>query len=105
LFLAGLATPVFGQSVHLSQALDIFLAPVFGEKPNPGKPPSLRKKDVIPFIRRSFENAIERVSKMTPEQISKTRSTDGGTMSGLEVVMAMLEHDSPSCFGRDVSTS
>src|SRR5271169_5625391 len=45
------------QMVHLSQALYEFLPPVTGEKPNPGKPLSMGKKDVIAFVAKSFDAA------------------------------------------------
>ncbi len=81
-----------GQMVHLSQAFDEYLSPIFGEKPNPEKPASMSKKDVIAFVRRSFDRVIEKVSKLTPAQVSKTFNTDEGTMSGLELLMAMFDH-------------
>jgi uncharacterized damage-inducible protein DinB len=81
-----------GQLVHLSQAFDEYLSPFVGEKPNPAKPASMRKKDVMAFVEKSFDSAIERVSKLTPVQLSKTFDSDEGAMSGLELLMAMLDH-------------
>jgi uncharacterized damage-inducible protein DinB len=81
------------QLVHLSQSLSVFISPFSGEEPKPGKPASLHKKDVIAFINKSFDNAIEQVSKLTPEQISKTYKSEEGSMTGLELLMAMLDHD------------
>jgi uncharacterized damage-inducible protein DinB len=80
------------QMVHLSQALDYFVLPIFGEKANPPKPPSMKKADVIAFIGKSFDQSIERVSKLTPEQMSKTYTSGEGTMTGLEMLMGMLDH-------------
>jgi uncharacterized damage-inducible protein DinB len=80
------------QMVHLSQALDEYLSPFSGQSANPGKPSSMSKKDVIAFVRKSFDGAIEKVSKLTPAQLSKTYSGGEGTMSGLELLMAMLDH-------------
>ena len=80
------------QIVHLSQELDNFLAPLSGEKPNPGKPASLNKKDVVAFVQQSFDHAVERVSKLTPEQISKSFKTEEGSMTGLEMLMFALDH-------------
>src|SRR6266478_4560372 len=81
-----------GQLVHLSQALDEFLSPFSGETPNPAKPPSMSKKDVIVFVRKSFDSSIEKVSKLTPAQLSKTYTSDSGAVSGLELLMLMLDH-------------
>ena len=81
-----------GQLVHLSQAFDEYLSPFVGQKPNPAKPASMSKKDVIAFVRTSFDSSIEKVSKLTPAQLAKTYSSDEGTMSGLELVMALLDH-------------
>src|SRR5215471_7783470 len=80
------------QMVHLSQALYEFLSPVAGDRLNPGKPASMSKKDVIAFIGKSFDGAMDRVSKLTPEQISKTYSGEGGPMTGMELLMMMLDH-------------
>jgi uncharacterized damage-inducible protein DinB len=80
------------QMVHLSQALSEFLSPVVGDRLNPGKPASMAKKDVIAFMGKSFDSAIDRVSKLTPEQISKTYSGEGGPITGLELLMMMLDH-------------
>jgi uncharacterized damage-inducible protein DinB len=80
------------QMVHLSQAHDIFLAPIFGEKTNPGRPASNNKKDVIEFMRKSFDRSVDRLSKITPEQLSKTYTGEDGTMTGLEMVMFLFDH-------------
>ncbi len=80
------------QMVHLSQAMDEFLSPVTGEKPNPGKPASMSKKDVVAFVGKSFDAAIEKVSKLTPAQLSKTYSGEGGPMTGVEMLMMLLDH-------------
>lgn len=80
------------QLVHLSQALSVFTSPLAGEKPDFAKPPSLDKKDVIAFIGKSFDMAIERVSKLTPAQLSKTYQSEDGAMSGTELLLAMLDH-------------
>ena len=80
------------QLVHLSQALDEYIAPFSGEKPNPAKPASMGKKDVMAFVRTSFDKTIDKVSKLTPAQFSKTYSSPEGTMSGLELLMGMLDH-------------
>ena len=81
-----------GQLVHLSQALDEFLSPFFGDTATPAKPPSMSKKDVIAFARKSFDSSIEKVSKLTPAQLSKMYNSGEGTMSGLELLMLMLDH-------------
>lgn len=80
------------QMVHLSQAPEFFLSPLAGEKPNPAKPVSMNKSDVLVFMKQSFDRAIERVSKLTPEQLSKTYKSDEGTMTGLEMLMGLLDH-------------
>jgi uncharacterized damage-inducible protein DinB len=80
------------QMVHLSQSSEYFLSSMFGEKPNPGKPASMNKADVIAFMKKSFDTSIERVSKLTPEQISKSYKTDEGTMTGLDMLLGLLDH-------------
>ena len=81
------------QMVHLSQALAVFVSPFSGEQPNPGKPASLKKKDVIAFMTKSFDSAIDQVSKLTPEQLSKSYKSEEGSLTGLELLMAMLDHN------------
>ena len=80
------------QLVHLSQSLTVFISPLSGEAPSPAKPASMNKKDVIAFMTKSFDDAITVVSKLTPEQISKTYKSQEGTMTGLELLMEMLDH-------------
>jgi uncharacterized damage-inducible protein DinB len=80
------------QMVHLTQGLDEYIAPFSGEKPNPAKPASMSKKDVIAFVQKSFDDVIAKVSKLTPAQLSKTYASAEGNMSGLELLMGMLDH-------------
>src|ERR1700751_1074109 len=46
------------QMVHLSQGMTYFLAAFKGEKPNPPKPASTKKSDVVAFVQTSFDRAI-----------------------------------------------
>ena len=80
------------QMVHLSQGLNYFLSAFSGEKPNPGKPASLKKDDVIAFVKTSFDKAIEGVSSLTPEQLSKTYHSEGETRTGMDILLGMLDH-------------
>ena len=80
------------QLVHLSQAMVGSLAPIFGDSTPPRKPSSLKKPDVIAFVRQAFDNSIEKVSKLTPAQLSKTYDGGEGPMSGLEILMFVLDH-------------
>ncbi|HEY7306138.1 MAG TPA: DinB family protein [Bryobacteraceae bacterium] len=83
----------FGQQmVHLSQGFDYILSPFYGEKPNPPKPKSTSKEDVIAFIKSSFDRAINRISSLTPEQISKTYTFEGYTESGQDLLLGVLDH-------------
>ena len=80
------------QMVHLCQAFDEYLSPFSGQRPNPAKPASMSKKDVIAFVGKSFDSSIDKISKLTPAQLSKTYNTGEGAMSGLELLMALLDH-------------
>jgi uncharacterized damage-inducible protein DinB len=80
------------QIVHLTQALDEYVTPFSGQKPNPAKPASMSKKDVIAFVRKSFDDVIGKVSNLTPAQLSKTYASEEGNMTGLELLMGMLDH-------------
>ena len=80
------------QMVHLAQGHEYFLSGIFGEKPNPGKPASSSKTDIIAFVKKSFDSSIEKVAKLTSEQISKTYKSDEGSMTGLELLMGVLDH-------------
>jgi uncharacterized damage-inducible protein DinB len=81
-----------GQLVHLSQSFDEFLTPLTGEAASPGKPASMSKQDVIAFVRKSFDSAIARVSKLTAPQIAKTYNTGEGTATGLDLLLELLDH-------------
>jgi uncharacterized damage-inducible protein DinB len=80
------------QIAHLAQEQTGFLAAFSNEKPNPGKPASMNKKDVLAYVRQAFDSSIDKVSKLTPAQISKTYSSGEGTMTGLELLMFMMDH-------------
>jgi len=80
------------QMTHLAQEQAGFLAVFSNTKPNPGKPASMNKKDVIAYVQQSFDRTIATVSKLTPEQISKTYTSDEGTMTGLELLMFLMDH-------------
>src|ERR1041385_524165 len=68
------------QMTHLAEEQAGFLAPFSTEKPNSAKPASMSKKDVLAFVRQSFDSSIDKVSKLTPAQISKTYMSGEGTM-------------------------
>lgn len=80
------------QLVHLSQGFDYILSPFFGEKPNPPKPKSTSKEDIVAFIKSSFERAISRITGLTPEQLSKTYTSDGYTERGQDLLLGVLDH-------------
>src|SRR4029434_1381304 len=69
------------QMVHLASDQAELLAPFSSEKPNPGKPASMSKKDVIAFVRQSFERSISLVSKLTPAHIQKSYSALRATIT------------------------
>jgi uncharacterized damage-inducible protein DinB len=81
-----------GQMIHLSQGLTYFLSTFSGQKPNPGKPKSESKEDVMAFIRQSFDDAIATVGKLTPEQLAKTYTTEAGTGTGTDLLLGVLDH-------------
>ena len=81
-----------GQMVHLSQSFDEYLSAFSGQKPSPRKPASMNKKDVVAFVGQSFDSAIATVSKLTAADLAKTFTSEEGKMSGLELIMAMLDH-------------
>ena len=79
------------QMAHLADDQAGLLAPLTGEKPKPSKPASMSKKDVIAFVRQSYDTSIAIVSKLTPAQISQTYQA-AGSMTGLELLMFVLDH-------------
>ena len=80
------------QITHLAQEQAGLLAPFSNDTPNPGKPASMSKKEVLAFVRQSFDNSIDRVSKLTPAQITKTYKSEEGSMTGLELLMFLMDH-------------
>src|SRR6476660_7392059 len=54
------------QITHLAQEQAGMLAPFSAGQPNPGKPASMNKKDVLAYVRQSFDKSIDTVSKLTP---------------------------------------
>ncbi len=83
----------FGQQmVHLSSGLVYFLSPFNGTKPDPGKPASMSKADVITFVKAQYDKAIDQVSHLTHEQLAKTYKSEEGTETGFELLLGMLDH-------------
>jgi uncharacterized damage-inducible protein DinB len=80
------------QLTHLAQEQAGLLSPFSNDRPNPGKPASMNKKDVIAFVKLSFDNSIDQVSKLTPAQIAKTYNSGEGSMTGLELLMFLMDH-------------
>jgi uncharacterized damage-inducible protein DinB len=80
------------QMAHLAQEQAGFLAPFSSGKGDPGKPASMNKKDVLAFVQQSFDKSIDIVSKLTPAQIAKTYNSGEGTMTGLELLMFLMDH-------------
>jgi len=81
------------QLVHLSEEQAGLLSPLTGVAPKPSRPASMSKKDVVAFIRQSFDKSIATVSTLTPAQLSKTYSSGEGSMTGLELLMFILDHN------------
>jgi uncharacterized damage-inducible protein DinB len=80
------------QMVHLSQGFVYITAPFSGAKPNPSKPASLNKADVIAFVKTSYDQLIADVSKLTPEQLAKTYHTEDGDLTGTEMLLFVMDH-------------
>jgi len=80
------------QMTHLAQEQAGFLEVFSDVKPNPAKPASMKKADVIAFVRQSFDATIAKVSKLTPAQLAKTYDSGEGKMTGLELVMFLMDH-------------
>ena len=59
------------QMAHLAEDQANLLAPFASGGPKPSKPASMSKKDVMAYVRQSFDQSIATVSKLTPAQITK----------------------------------
>jgi uncharacterized damage-inducible protein DinB len=80
------------QMAHLASDQVVLLAPFTGAKPVPTKPASMAKKDVMTFVRQTFDQSIALVTKLTPAQIERSYSGFGPPMTGLELLMFVLDH-------------
>ena len=80
------------QMAHLASDQAGLLAPFTSSKPQPSKPASTSKKDVIAFVRQSYDQSIALVSKLTPAQIERSYPGFGSPMTGLELLMFVLDH-------------
>jgi uncharacterized damage-inducible protein DinB len=80
------------QMVHLSQSFEYFTSALVGQKPVGAKPASLKKADVVAFVKTSFDAAIARVSGLTHDQLTKTHKSDEGEGTGLDLLLGMLDH-------------
>ena len=80
------------QMTHLAEEQAGLLSPITNQAPQQTKPASMSKKDVTAFVRQKFDQSIAAVSKLTPAQIAKTYSSGEGSMTGLELLMFVLDH-------------
>jgi uncharacterized damage-inducible protein DinB len=80
------------QMTHLAQGIDFFLSPFSGAKPSEAKPSSKSKADIIAFIRTSFDKGIAQVETITPKQLAATYQTQEGSLSGLDLLLGLLDH-------------
>jgi len=80
------------QMAHLAGEQAGLLSPFTNAAPKESKPASMSKKDVMAFVKQSFDQSIALVSTLTPAQISKTYTGGEGTMTGLELLMFVLDH-------------
>lgn len=80
------------QIAHLTQGMEYFTASFVGEKPNPAKPTSMSKSDILAYVKAGFEKTIARVSQLTPEQIGKSYKSEEGTMTGFELLLGLMDH-------------
>jgi uncharacterized damage-inducible protein DinB len=80
------------QMVHLAQEQSGFLAAMTNEKPSETKPASMKKKDVLAYVKQQFDASIDKVSKLTPAQIAKTYKTGEGEMTGFEFLLFLMDH-------------
>ena len=81
------------QMAHLASDQANLLAPFTNARPAPSKPASMSKKDVIAFVRQSYDQSIALVSKLTPAQIERSYPGFGSPMTGLELLMFVLDHN------------
>ena len=80
------------QMVHLASDQTGLLAPFTNTKPSQSKPASMGKKDVMTFVRQSFDQSIALISKLTQAQIEQSYKGFGGRQTGLEILMLVLDH-------------
>ena len=80
------------QMAHLASDQAGLLAPFMTGKPTPSKPASMSKKDVMAYVRQQFDQSIALVSKLTPAQIERSYPGFGSPMTGLELLMFVLDH-------------
>jgi uncharacterized damage-inducible protein DinB len=80
------------QMVHLASGLDYFVSPITGEKIKESKPSPDNKEQVIAFVKAQYDHAIDAVGKLSPEQLSKTYKSEEGSMTGLDMLVGLLDH-------------
>ena len=80
------------QMAHLASDQANLLAPFTTGRPAASKPASMNKKDVIAFVRQSYDQSIALISKLTPAQIERSYTGFGAPMTGLEILMFVLDH-------------
>jgi len=80
------------QMAHLTGTQAALLSAFTGAPPRETKPASMSKKDVLAFMRKTFDESIAAVSKLTPAQLARTYNGGEGAMTGTEVLMFLMDH-------------
>lgn len=81
-----------GQITHLTTGMLHYLAPFSTGTAAAAKPASTKKADIIAFVKTSFDQEIGEVSKLTPEDFTKTFKMGNRSMSGMELIIGMFVH-------------
>jgi uncharacterized damage-inducible protein DinB len=80
------------QLMHIADANSYFLSALTGDKFTEAKPASLDKAGVLKYLRDSFEWSNAEVAKLTDDEMQKSYSMEGQSMSGHEVLMLAWNH-------------
>src|ERR1700690_363219 len=80
------------QMAHIAGSNSFFFATLSGQKDPIGKPANFEKATVLKLLNDSYDFCIAALEKMEPGRLHQTFDSEGGKMSGMEMLLLAVDH-------------
>jgi len=83
----------FGEQLaHIAGANSLFFATLSGQKGPIAKPANFEKATVLKMLNDSYDFSIAALAGLTPERLHQTFDSEGGKMTGVELLLLATDH-------------